>query len=57
MRKERECTQSIKQEPKKTESISIEIDCEDEEEVNPLVAPPVDSIAVIPLPYTKPITE
>ncbi|KAH1047469.1 hypothetical protein J1N35_038253 [Gossypium stocksii] len=45
------------EEQEKTESVSIETDCEDEEEANPSVVPLVDSTATIPPPSTELMTE
>ncbi|KAH1072905.1 hypothetical protein J1N35_025233, partial [Gossypium stocksii] len=44
-------------EPKKKESISIETNCEEEEEANPSVAPPVDSTTAVPPLSTELMTE
>ncbi|KAK5842762.1 hypothetical protein PVK06_005153 [Gossypium arboreum] len=41
---------ALKEEPEKTKSSSINTSREDEEEANPLVTPPMDSNAVVPLP-------
>ncbi|KAK5812024.1 hypothetical protein PVK06_027418 [Gossypium arboreum] len=50
-------TKKPEEEIKKTKSVNFATDSEDEEEANPTHAPPVDSIVVVPPPFTEPMTE
>ncbi|KAK5840252.1 hypothetical protein PVK06_009141 [Gossypium arboreum] len=50
-------TKEVEEETEKTKSISIAIDCEEEDEANPTHAPLVDNTAAIPPPFTESMTE